>query len=628
MKLHQLPWGCLAIPFVLTTAMAAAPSVSDFDNAKPEGRRAVIASWASAIEKQRSEGKLVPADWSAFKARLSKIDAPELFFDTAYFFSALKENCPENVTFSHTVLKSSDAVAVSAAAIVLDTLQKTGVHDDETLKLLLDLVPKSAARSAIFQVLSKNYSDRAEIRNAANQWLQGNDPTLKADASRFLTQMPSNAPNATFSMEKMIDQLKDNPSPETVRNCGMFFASLSNGGGAFAFRHSLDKSRMEDVFKLMESKDPQIAFMGCYIFLLGAREFTSQTTDRFISSLDAQNGQKSILLGAVGFMPVAKTNDPAKLESIFEKIRSHQDAACSGLISAYIRAGGNIGQLAQYLAKPAKGAPNVTYWLALDGRSQVRAIPPAEWKKLWEEYKPTEKEPERRYTVVQQIEAFPQAPEVSWLIEQAIADPRFRARDQYLLDSIWRIRRYGKSLANVQGFKDWLQTKVNSADSLENSIVAATMMYYVYGSREIALSQIEKSRDALRLLAKWTRITDAIIEIDPSNPILEGHRQSLMFDSKNANRPVAGGEWLAWLMDLKRGRKVGEPPLESMVLAFGMNAPPPAWIASASELEDRIAPWVEKFRDPFVFAVGSSVNFDATMKWLGVLDRLERNRRE
>ena len=158
----------------------------------------------------------------------------------------------------------------------------------------------------------------------------------------------------------------------------------------------------------------------------------------------------------------------------------------------------------------------------------------------------------------------------------------------------------------------------NAVTELELQVRAAGLLWQIFGDRQSAQALIKTLQERNDVyLRKFTTLTELLIESDNASPILE--TLTPCFDGGAPAFP--GDPWLVWLLNLRRSKKVGGPPVESCAWAV---VPDEAsmWLPAFTNAGAQMWPFLDEFRDRFMVfhAESGSTN---QVRFLGILDGME-----
>lgn len=396
------------------------------------------------------------------------------------------------------------------------------------------------------------------------------------------------------------------------------------------FRHCLELERAKVALRLVKSTDSQTRYIGVFLTLLSDKEYPPETFATLMEAFDPEAGKDSAkLLVSVGFLAPVKL-DNKQLEDLLKGIPRHQTDVQASLLSIYWRSGGSLEPINAPAIAPDKALawPDESYVNAFTHKRSSIGLLPSDWKRIWLA-NDTPTQSSLRYKILESVEVQPSVPEAQWIIEQGIQIDGFRPD---VLNLLWQNRRLFKNGAKPDGLHEWL-TKLSSEHSnlrdttLNDRIAAAGLLHVIFNEPRPFKDLVNGFKDhSDQSLNHWTHLTEVLLECDQSNVLLDELRVALLAPTSQ-EKLQPGAKWYVWLLDCRRGIKVDAPPLESLIEVLRTEAAAQT-IAALQDSDDKMYPWLDSLRDPYVFLFGSGSSSRVIMQYLGTLDRLELAKRE
>jgi hypothetical protein len=263
------------------------------------------------------------------------------------------------------------------------------------------------------------------------------------------------------------------------------------------------------------------------------------------------------------------------------------------------------------------------YWEALHNVAGLEGAKPEKWRKLWEEaskQRAGQNNPDAvsgQKWLIDSVAAHPDAPDAPWLIEQALKDP---ALSQHAVEVLWEMR---GNAARIRLGPEARASLVKMAGG-KVARMATGVLVLACNDAEAGKAYLEKvGAGKSEGFGGWPLSVDILLHLDPRDKRLDEIRKHML----EPNNAAAGGAWLAWLLDLRRGIAVGDPPVESLALALTEHRSL-SWLPALKAAGERAWPCLDKLRDPYIFVVGSGRDTFPIMEYVGTLDYLERGKRE
>jgi hypothetical protein len=188
---------------------------------------------------------------------------------------------------------------------------------------------------------------------------------------------------------------------------------------------------------------------------------------------------------------------------------------------------------------------------------------------------------------------------------------------------LYYVRKAAGPLVGIKGVREHFEQELTNVLDYASPAYAnaACLLGTLFGERDRALKMLERPVREYFISAPkeraqlWGLPIEALLEIDPANSLLDEFDAAL---ESNAN---AGWRFARWVLRLRRGKDVGEFPLEDYAHSSDRDV-----LYGLAFAEEKAAPYLHNLRNPeHLVGLFSSPRSNATrvLALMGALDRIE-----
>jgi len=584
-------------------------------DADVKARGALLKRWRAEIRGARSRTPGWKPD-KGLEAVLPAVaavptDSPELWLNAAGLFLAIGQPSDACVRFCGACLSMKVRNPRLVQREVLQLLTDVRAKSDEARAIALKTARSAGNPDLAFGYLCKAFPADEEVKRVVlKALLQDENKEAREAALSSFGSLRLNRREATSLISKMVAELKDQDSELGLT--AQLVRSLPTN--ASVYRGLLTPKDVKDLLRIGREDPSRRMIVLSTLTHTGSKVPPREMAEfLFRTPVDSQTGDGRELL-ALAFMPTGVLSKDALFKKLPEFTRMRSGYGQAGLLSLLVRHTGDPrAAFDTWKKKTGKyPKPNEDYWQSVcNVRGQI-PIPPEHWKKSWQEV-PAEARDFVHTAVVMSLSAYPGCDHVRWLLDNALQNEKTAAAALVALHAAGpRIKKAHLDDKMVA----WLKDKAGkTAEDASSALMAAGVLATVLEDRAAAHAILKSPRAVSALKhPEWSAYTNLALRTGQPEKYLSGFRASL---EKISTRST----WLLWILDLGLGKKNGKVPTDS--LAAELQAGSCAWLRVLRHAGPRVYPHLAELRSPTLMACNTRHSQKNLMRFLGVLDALE-----
>ncbi len=598
--------------------------LATWDNAQVEKRGALLAQWISEIEQARTRNKAWKPgpELCQLAERLARVptDNPDLCQRAARFYATLGDASTSSHAFCESWIQIRGGDVESRCWEFLQLVEHIYPHCVEGRDLALLAAKTSPRPGQAYGYLAKHYPEDPKVVSAVITDISGDDCLRSEAAVEVIRKVAIGKAGGLAVAKKFIAWAKAPAQSDGLGLfAGQFLLALQSTPGNY--RKVLPKEDVEALQHIASSKK-ELRTVAVAAILVMAEEIPDSFGNLlFTFAMEEPRAEDRVLPVAMGFLPSGRivADDRDRYLKAAPELPSE---ALAGLFSMLSRSEGKVdfGSV-EFDWGALYGRVHPSYRKMLSGALVARTVRPEMWRKEWgvaaEGDTPQRwRQASKRHSIIGSLASYPDAADANWVLERSLEQQDYSIA---ALNTLWQMRGAVRRLRMSDAVNSWLKKQLVNES---NRVKAMTVLLYSCSdtaARKALLSDVsEEELYALGVLG-----AELLIVADPKDKRIAKVSRSLR---ERAIGPGSAKLWEAWLLDVIQGGAVGEPPLESLAACLRCNED--RWMPLMLAAVEQLEPHLGQLRNPELFVTGSGASPSALLGFLGVLDRLELQRRK